>query len=273
MTLQDFDGQTDDTEVRRKRRTTRLFPIVPLSDALSLPVSILQYGMDGRIQRLTLLEKLEQTNEYRLTRELITSSSKYGMTTGSYAASTLQVTDNGRALVGVGDSSRESKEKMFEHGITNISPFEQLYQKLKDKPLPDISVLKDEIIEFGVTPRDGQKAAQVFIDNLDFLGLIVEIQGRSHVHSIEAVLDRLPSIDEMNLNQRGDIEIETEIDETLESSLPPEAMPYPKVQNEPPLEKPQLHIDIQIHIDSTASAEQIDLIFASMARHLYRREG
>lgn len=32
---------------------------------------------------------------------------------------------------------------------------------------------------------------------------------------------------------------------------------------------PGLHIDIQVHIDSKASAEQIDQIFASMARHLY----
>lgn len=33
--------------------------------------------------------------------------------------------------------------------------------------------------------------------------------------------------------------------------------------------RPALHIDIQVHIDATASAEQIDQIFASMARHLY----
>jgi len=31
---------------------------------------------------------------------------------------------------------------------------------------------------------------------------------------------------------------------------------------------PSLHIDIQIHIDSSASADQIDQVFASMARHL-----
>lgn len=34
---------------------------------------------------------------------------------------------------------------------------------------------------------------------------------------------------------------------------------------------PALHIDVQIHIDSTASAEQIDQIFASMARHIYKK--
>jgi len=31
---------------------------------------------------------------------------------------------------------------------------------------------------------------------------------------------------------------------------------------------PSLHIDIQIHISPEASAEQIDQIFASMAKHL-----
>jgi hypothetical protein len=35
---------------------------------------------------------------------------------------------------------------------------------------------------------------------------------------------------------------------------------------------PSVHIDIQVHIDPAATAEQIDQIFASMARHLYGRE-
>lgn len=34
---------------------------------------------------------------------------------------------------------------------------------------------------------------------------------------------------------------------------------------------PSLHIDVQVHISSDASAEQIDQIFASMAKHLYAR--
>lgn len=34
---------------------------------------------------------------------------------------------------------------------------------------------------------------------------------------------------------------------------------------------PSLHIDVQVHIASDASADQIDQIFASMAKHLYGR--
>jgi len=37
-------------------------------------------------------------------------------------------------------------------------------------------------------------------------------------------------------------------------------------------QEPTVHLDIQIHIDPAASPEQIDQIFASMARHLYRKE-
>jgi hypothetical protein len=35
---------------------------------------------------------------------------------------------------------------------------------------------------------------------------------------------------------------------------------------------PDVHIDVQVHIDPAATAEQIDQIFASMARHLYGKE-
>jgi hypothetical protein len=35
---------------------------------------------------------------------------------------------------------------------------------------------------------------------------------------------------------------------------------------------PSLHIDVQIHISADASADQIDQIFSSMARHLYKRD-
>src|SRR5437879_1668121 len=34
---------------------------------------------------------------------------------------------------------------------------------------------------------------------------------------------------------------------------------------------PSVHIDVQIHIPSDANGDQIDAIFASMAKHLYRR--
>ena len=45
-------------------------------------------------------------------------------------------------------------------------------------------------------------------------------------------------------------------------------VPTPTPRQSP---QPSVHIDIQVHIDPAATAEQIDQIFASMARHLYDR--
>lgn len=48
--------------------------------------------------------------------------------------------------------------------------------------------------------------------------------------------------------------------------------PDPPPRVDPPRSPdPSLHIDIQVHIPSDASPEQIESIFASMAKHLYRR--
>ena len=37
-------------------------------------------------------------------------------------------------------------------------------------------------------------------------------------------------------------------------------------------ESPGVHINVQVHVSSDATSDQIDQIFASMAKHIYRRE-
>lgn len=46
----------------------------------------------------------------------------------------------------------------------------------------------------------------------------------------------------------------------------------PSANNEKTHAGPSLHIDIQVHISPDASADQIDKIFESMAKHLYGRK-
>lgn len=49
-----------------------------------------------------------------------------------------------------------------------------------------------------------------------------------------------------------------------QNTPPPPAPPVPRRE-----ERPTIHVDLQIHISSDATAEQIDHVFASMAKHLY----
>jgi hypothetical protein len=56
-----------------------------------------------------------------------------------------------------------------------------------------------------------------------------------------------------------------------QSSVNSRADDSPPKQHAERSDGPNVHLDIQIHIPADASADQIDQIFASMARHLYGR--
>lgn len=59
---------------------------------------------------------------------------------------------------------------------------------------------------------------------------------------------------------------------TVETSIPAMGIKSQSIRDEVSNDgTPSLHIDVQIHISADASAEQIDQVFASMAKHLYRK--
>ena len=54
---------------------------------------------------------------------------------------------------------------------------------------------------------------------------------------------------------------------------PAASSPPPSNASHTPSHAPSLHIDIQVHISPEASADQIEQVFASMAKHLYGKAG
>ena len=258
MTQQSLDGQTEEQAKRQGGRgPNKPYPAMSFESALSLPKSIIEHGVNGEIQRLTLFAKLNRVPGSG--RSLMTSSGKYKLTEGSHNTPSLKVTTNGRFILDPDSSPREVIEKQFQLAIKQFEPFNSVYEKLRNQKLPDYTVLGDELGRVEVAEADRAKAAEIFTANLQYLGLIYDVAGQDFVRAIEQVTEELP--------------------ESIEGGL------SEPIGNEPPVgdhsslqgndnltgstKQPGLHIDIQVHIDSTASAEQIDLVFASMAKHLY----
>ena len=264
---QEITGEQSDGQPRRRGRgPTRPFPSVSFEDALLLPRSILDNGVDGEIDRLTLLGILDYSPSSSKTRDWISSSLKYGLTTGSYNAPFLRVTDDGR-LIASSEQSNDSREKQFELAIGQFRHFSNTYDRLKGQRLPDDTVLHGELRRAGLSDSDGRKAAEVFTANLRSLGLVQVIAGSDYVRDIEQFLDGLPANHLAPSNSAAtNALLESSEGQFEEQVAPP--VPSARITSS----DPALHIDIQIHIDSSASADQIDQIFASMARHLYGRE-
>lgn len=262
MTQQITDDPMGDSAQRRSRGPTKPFPSITFEEALFLPKSILEHGVNGEIQRLTLLRELDVSPSSSKTRNLISSSHKYGLTEGSYNAPSLSVTDAGRVVSGNDCSQREVSEKGFQLAINQFNPFRSVYDKLKDNRLRDGAVLRDEFRRIGVPDADCQQAVDVFTANLRFLDLVHDIAGNEYVRAIEQVIEDTPASTDDNPAEPSAAEPVTETAKTGAGASDAVAAPN----------RPALHIDIQVHIDPTSSAELIDQIFASMAKHLYRYE-
>ena len=259
---QDFETKpANGAKQRAVRRPRKSFPLMSLKDTLILPKGILEFGVKGEISRLTLMDKIGWTPNSSKTRVLISSSFRYGLTTGNYSSPTLHVTDNGQVILNSSSLARKDRETQFHLAMNQFGPFKSVYEKLKGQRLPDEVVLKDELGLAEVEASDRDTAAKVFVANLRFLDLVQEVAGQEQVIAIEEVLEEDSNIDDTPLESQVSVS-------PVDTVMPVEKNGNTAVATN----RPALHIDIQVHIDPTSSADQIDEIFASMARHLYGLE-
>ena len=263
MTQEFSNEQIGEADQRRSRGPAKPFPQITFEDAVTLPKSILEHGFDGEILRLTLLRELQFPPGSSKTRDWISGSHKYGLTEGSYNATSLTVTEAGRVIAGMDYSRRETREWGFQLAINQFAPFKTLYEKLKNSRLRDARVIQDELERVGISSEDGEQAAAVFTGNLRFLGLVQDVTGQEYVRSIEQALEDIPTETDGNPQELPIIE------PAVETATPVTASVGESKKVAVESKRPALHIDIQVHIDPTSSAEQIDQIFASMAKHLY----
>ena len=249
-------------KTRRARGPTKTFPLVAFEKVATFAKSIADYGIAGEIQRLTLLDKLNMSSGSGVTRNLIIGGRRYGLTVGSYNAASLRLTADGAALFAPGHDDDAKARIAFDLSIAKIDPFGTVYERIKEKRLPDESVLNDEFARTGLAPDDASKAAGIFVDNLQYLGLIQGISGSDHVRDVEAVILQPP-------RHENTSSLEKPAEVTTAASASPGPPKGRDVSTK--AKEPSVHIDVQIHIDSNATAEQVDQVFASMAKHLYGR--
>ena len=264
MEQQSDGGMSAEGKKRRGRGPTKPFPVLSFEETLSLAKSILDHGVNGEIQRLTLLSRLNWSPSSSRTRNLITNSTKYGLTAGSYSASSLTVTDNGHVVLGVDHSPQEVLSKKLELAIKQFDPFDRLYEKLKGHRLPEQVVLQDQLENLGINNADREIAASIFAANIRYLELVEEISGQNYVKSIEQIYEQ--PLSDSSSETPSDREPDDDASTVGET-------PSKTAQESNTVRSPSLHIDLQIHIDSSATPEQIDHIFESMGRYLYGRKG
>lgn len=174
-----------------RTRTARPYPASSFSDALVLGDAIMRFASGDRVRRLTLLAQMDKSPTSGPTKMMITNSGKYGITTGSYSAEYLELTEKGRLAV---DSSLPHAQRCraaFDLAIDGIPPFKVLYDHYKDKRLPEREVMKDVLRDSSITVPDIDECVDTFTVNVKDLELLRTIGGAETLVSIDQVLEEL----------------------------------------------------------------------------------
>jgi hypothetical protein len=182
--------QNDKAKGKRKR-TSRPYPACSFEDALGLAQEILKQAPEGKIRRLTFLKATDRSATSSSTHALITNSSKYNITKGSYAAEWLETTVDGKLAASSETPPRAQLQARFNLAIEGIPPLKALYEEHKNKRLPSHEVMKDFLHLADSTIDNLSECIDLFIVNAKYLGLLQTIAGSETLIPIEHVIDEL----------------------------------------------------------------------------------
>ena len=227
-----------------------LFPPYGITEARKIADTIAQKASGQPMRRLDIFKELGKAPGSSRSRQLVTASSSYGLTTGSYIATKLSLAPIGGRLAVDGD------ETALIDAVFNVEIFKKFFVRYEESGIPSNLVGKSFLAEEGI-PTDRTKACwDSILANGRAASLISDVGGTEMVLSRDHAKE--------NITKKAKVAPVT----PAEAGEEPQPTPRP---DPTPAEKPRpdVHIDIQIHIDASASAEQIDKIFSSMERYIY----
>lgn len=228
MTKSELETNNKDQIVEQAKKRGRpsseeqSFPRDPLSKVLKLAESIEKNNAGKPFDRLILAKSLDYSPNSGHFRQLITSSSKYGITEGGYQAEKIALTSLGSSIVA--PISDEDKRKGLLLALTNNPLFKTIIEFYNKKQIPREELFKNSLKkEFKVTPEYVDVCYEVITKNFENFNLIEDIKGNKY----------------LNISNLGDVSTGNEVTENTESQeaatiTPIESIPIPERQIEKP---------------------------------------
>ena len=179
-----------------RRHTIRPFPASSYKEAAELAEALLQISGGAReVRRITLFDYLKRSPDSGRSRQAVTNSARYGLTTGSYKAEMLKLTDDGFAAVNPEASPRERVRAQFRLAIEGTPAFKALYERFSNNKLPTQQVMKDALVsDEGLSEADAKQAVELFIVNAREIGLLRTLSGAERILTLDHLLDLLPTV-------------------------------------------------------------------------------
>jgi hypothetical protein len=249
-------SEVDETEKKEKRtRETSAYPKRSLMNALQIANAIKEHNAGNPYDRLDLAKAVNRSPSSSEFRMLITSSGQYGLTEGSYSASSIALTPVGQSIVF--PKSASERAEGLKKALFSIPLYAKFYTDFNNNKLPPMEYLVGTLNRTYNIPVDECKNAyELIVKNATELGILDDIGGAQYIH----------------LNKLGGIvSIETP---ATGGTVAPVAVSPAQQLTEPQIKLPvtgsgvNLTVNINLELPVSKDAEVYDKIFESLKRNL-----
>ena len=226
------------------------FPPHPLADALPIARTIATQNAGLPMRRLDIFDHLKRSPSSGPSRNLVTASSAYALTKGSYAAETLELLPLGRRIVIDDDKSA------IVEAVLGIELFKTFFERYTNAAFPADVPARSFLADQGVSPDRVDQCLRIIRANGEFSGLIQQLSGQPRIISREAAIQRAASA-------AG----------TTHPPDPAPKLPSPLPQTFEPAVgltrgMPSINVNLEIHLPGDATPETYDAIFRGIRQNL-----
>ena len=177
------------------------FPKTTLKETLRLAQAIQDNNAGDPYNRLDLAQAVGYSPESSFFRTLITSSSRYGLTEGSYVSERISLTDLGKSIVA--PRSDEEKNKALLEALQRVEVFRKFFERFNQNKLPREDLLENTLArDFGVRKEDAKGCLEILRKNITDWGIEAKVDGNSWLR-----LDKLSTtVRESDLQEQPELE-------------------------------------------------------------------
>ncbi len=169
-------------------KTAKPYPTATFESVLPIAQTIFEHaGASREMRRATVFEILRRASESGSGRALVTNSARYGLTIGGYKADVLKLTDDAFTILNPSTPPTEVIRARFTLAIQGVAPFNALYERFRGGRLPAVQVMIDALQD--VDPNDRQECIEIFVGNLNYIGLLNLVEGAEWMINIDTNID------------------------------------------------------------------------------------
>lgn len=204
----------------RRSSDVPTFPRDSFKKSLRIAEAIERDNAGKPYDRLSLAKSINMSPNSGSFRQLITSSTKYGLTKGGYQAGKLELTSLGSSIVA--PTSDEERKNGLRNALLTPEVFKSVLEFYDTKQVPRQELLKNSLKrEFHIIPEDVDICYRVIMQNIEDFGLSEDIKGKPYLklNNLGAEIEQAPQSDQESLT-----------DEFQDSKQSPEPTPQTEVK-------------------------------------------